>query len=194
MRWEKEPGHIGGRREFAMNCNEMNSKMADLLFDPTTSEPEYLGTLGNGEGQSPVQVHLAECAACREQLAELRATMTLLDSWEAPEPNPYFLTRLNARVAEERQAAPANWFENLRMRLVYGSRMTLRPVAAMAMTAVLLVGGGTYLDLTDWGQPKPQPAETAVVHDLQTLDNNAQLLDQLETLSDQTDQSDQSDN
>jgi hypothetical protein len=27
------------------------------------------------------------------------------------------------------------------------------------------------------------PGPTAVVHDLQTLDNNAQLLDQLETMS-----------
>ena len=32
------------------------------------------------------------------------------------------------------EAAPAGWFENLRARLLYGSRRTLRPVAAMAMT------------------------------------------------------------
>ena len=115
--------------------------------------------------------------------------MELLDRWQAPEPNPYFLTRLNARLDEERQAAPAGWFERLRVRLAYGSQLTLRPVAAMAMTAVLLIGGGTYLGMTNWKQTTAQPTDTAVVHDLQTLDNNAQLLDQLEILSEQSDDS-----
>jgi len=155
-----------------MNCNEINSKLADLLLGPS----------GVNEDSSLV-LHLDGCESCRTQLKELRATMAMLDSWEAPEPNPYFMTRLNARLEEQRQATPANWFENLRSRLMFGSRMTLRPVAAMAMTAVLLVGGGTYLGLNNWEQPVAQPQQTAVVHDLQTLDNNAQLLDQLETMS-----------
>jgi len=158
--------------------------MADLLLDPAASE-----TVENRGALSPADAHLADCAACRKQLDELRATMALMDSWEAPEPNPYFLTRLNARLEEERQARPAGWFENLWARLSYGSRLTLRPVAAMAMAAVFLVGGGTYLGITDWGGPPKTAQDAAVVHDLQTLDNNAQLLDQLETLSDQTDQS-----
>jgi hypothetical protein len=176
----------------------MNSMMADLLLDPVVldsvaNDPAVneMNALENSVAPSPAQTHLQSCADCRKQLDELRATMALLDTWEAPEPNPYFLTRLNVRLNEERQAAPAGWFENLRARFSYGSRLTLRPVAAMAMTAVMLVGGGTYLGITDWGQPKPLPPETAVVHDLQTLDNNAQLLDQLETLSDQSTQSDQ---
>ena len=53
----------------------------------------------------------------------------------------------------------------------------------MALTLVLLIGGGTYLGITDWDQPPSPPGQAAVVHDLQLLDNNAQLLDQLETLS-----------
>ncbi len=49
----------------------------------------------------------------------------------------------------------------------------------MALTVMLLVGGGTYLGVTDWMQPAQQPTQNAaVVHDLQTLDNNAQVLDQ----------------
>jgi len=53
----------------------------------------------------------------------------------------------------------------------------------MALTVVLLLGGGTYLGVTDWnGTPAPS-GPTAVVHDLQTMDNNAQVLDQLEALS-----------
>lgn len=164
-----------------MNCNDVNAMLADLLLAPNEMNAEVRGQLDG---------HVAECAECRTQLEELRATMALLDTWEAPEPNPYFLTRLNARLDEERAAAPAGWYERLRARLTYGSGMTLRPVAAMVMTVVVLLGGGAYLGLSDLGTPKVAPVQTAVVQDLQTLDSNAQLLDQLETISDQNDTSD----
>jgi hypothetical protein len=130
-----------------------------------------------------VTAHVADCDACRMELEELRATMALLDTWEVPEPNPYFLTRLNARLDDERQAAPAGWFERLRARFIYGPHLHARPMAAMAMTVVLLLGGGTYLGVTNWDQPAAPPPQAAVVHDLQVLDNNAQLLDQLESMS-----------
>ena len=161
-----------------MNCNDVNERLADLLLAPDEV---------NAEVRSQPEGHLAGCTECSGQLRELRATMALMDAWEAPEPNPYFLTRLNARLDEERAAVPASWFERLRARLVYGSRLSLRPVAAMAMTAVVLVGGGAYLGLNDWEAQKAPPAQAAVVQDLQTLDSNAQLLDQLESLSSQND-------
>jgi hypothetical protein len=160
----------------------MHSKLADVLFEMED---------GNAEGNLELRAHLEGCADCREQLRELRATMALLDTWEAPEPNPYFLTRLYARLDEERAAAPASWparvLAGLRARLVYGSRLTLRPVAAMAMTVIVLAGGGAYLGLSNMGPQQPPPQTAAVVHDLQTLDNNAQLLDQLETMSSPSD-------
>lgn len=164
-----------------MNCHDVNAKLADLLFE---EKPE---TLIAKDESNAVYAHLAECQSCSAQLAELRATMALLDAWEAPEPNPYFLTRLNARLDEEREAAPASWYEKLRARLVYGSRLGLRPVAAMALSVMVLIGGGAYLGLNSSDGPAVQPAQTqaAVVHDLQTMDNNAQLLDQLEALSNQ---------
>jgi len=171
-----------------MNCNDMNLKLADLLFEPET-ENAVAASSPKGEAE----LHLAACGECRRQLEELRATMSLMDTWEAPEPNPYFLTRLNARLEGERQAAPASWFERVKSRLMYGSHVTLRPVAAMALTVVMLVGGGTYLGFNNWDQPAAPPAQAAVVHDLQTLDNNTQLLDQLESMSDQPDAPDQSD-
>ena len=165
-----------------MNCNDVNAKLADVLLAPEELEAEV---------RSQLDAHLTGCGECREQLKELRATMTLLDTWEAPEPNPYFLTRLNARLDEEREALPAgwpvSWYEKLRARLLFGSRVTLRPVAAMAMTVALLIGGGAYLGLNNWEQPPAPPAQAAVVQDLQTLGNNAQLLDQLESLSNQND-------
>jgi len=85
-----------------------------------------------------------------------------------------------------RQAEPAGWLAGWFVRLsagfAYGSQAHVRPLAAMAMTVMLLIGGGTYLGVTNWVQPPASP-ETAVVHDLQVMDSNAQVLDQLEALS-----------
>ena len=157
-----------------LNCAGMDEKLADLLLDPESAPAK-------------VQLHLAGCAECRRELDELRATMNLLDTWKGPEPSPYFLTRFNARFDEERQAAPAGWLARLRARILFGEGMAVRPLAAMALTAVLLVAGGGYLDVTDWDQPPAAPEQAAVVHDLQTMDSNAQLLDELETISDSND-------
>jgi hypothetical protein len=152
------------------SCSGMETKLAEMLLDPERVPAKVLA-------------HVDECAGCREELAELRATMELMDGWEAPEPSPYFLTRLDARMREERATAPASWLERLRARISYGPSMHVRPLAAMALTIVLLVGGGAYLDVTNWDPSATPPPQTAVVHDLQTMDSNAQLLDQLETMS-----------
>jgi hypothetical protein len=61
--------------------------------------------------------------------------------------------------------------------------MHVRPLAAMALTVMLLLGGGAYLDIANWDQAAPPSEHAAVVHDLQTLDNNSQLLDQMEAMS-----------
>jgi hypothetical protein len=151
-------------------CTAMETKLAELLLAPETVPAK-------------VSTHVAACESCSKELEELRATIALMNTWEAPEPNPYFLTRLNARLDEERQAAPAGWLERLRARFAYGPQLHARPMAAMALTVVLLLGGGTYLGITNWDQPVAAPPQAAVVHDLQLLDNNAQLLDQLEAIS-----------
>jgi hypothetical protein len=90
---------------------------------------------------------------------------------------------LKARLREERESEPAGWLARLRVRFAYGPPSHVRPLAAMALTVVMLVGGGAYLGITDWDQQPTAPGQAAVVHDLQTMENNAQLLDQLEALS-----------
>ena len=156
------------------NCTEMDANLANLLLDPAAETATLPAT---------VQAHLAGCDRCRRELDELRATMNLLDAWKTPEPNPYFLTRLEARLREEREAAPAGWLATQRARFAFQPAAHVRPLAAMALTIVLLVGGGAYLGVTDWYKPPAIAPQTAVVHDLQTMENNAQLLDQLEALS-----------
>jgi hypothetical protein len=157
-------------------CTGMESKLADMLLDPA-------------KAPAKVQAHVAGCGDCRAELAELQATMALLDEWKTPEPNPYFLTRFNARMREERAAAPAGWLARLRARFVYGPAMHVRPMAAMALSVMLLIGGGTYLGITNLEKPVTPQGQAAVVNDLQTLDSNAQILDQMEALSNNTSQS-----
>jgi len=165
---------VANMKQVKTNCTEMDAKVADMLLDPDAVPAK-------------VQSHVAECNQSQSELEELKATIRLLDTWEAPEPNPYFLTRLGARMREEREAVPAGWLAGaiarLRANYAYGSRLHARPLAAMALTIILLVGGGAYLGVTDWMQPAQPSPQAAVVHDLQTLDNNAQVLDQMEALS-----------
>lgn len=161
--------------ERAMNmtkkCTGMDAKLADVLLAPDSVSAD-------------VKAHVAECESCRAELEELRSTIALLDTWKTPEPSPYFMTRFRARLAELRVAPQASWLERLRARFAYGHSFHVKPLAAMALTVVLLVGGGVYLDLTGWeSHPAAPQADAAVVNDLQTLDNNAQLLDQLESIS-----------
>lgn len=161
----------------ANSCHGMDEGLAELLLEPKA---------GRAGASARAREHVRECARCGGELQELRATMALLDSWDGPEPSAYFLSRLEARLREEREAAPAGWWSRLRARMMYGPGPHVRPLAAMALTMILLVGGGTYLGITNWDQPAPppQPGDAAMVHDLETLATNAQLLDQLETISD----------
>jgi hypothetical protein len=156
------------------NCDEMGLKLADLLLDPESAP-------------ATVVAHVETCDRCQGELAELRATMALMDAWEAPEPNPYFVSKLGARFREEREAAPAGWplrvFDRIRARLTYGPRPHMRPIAAMALAIMLLLGGGAYVGVTSLEPPAQPAGQAAVVHDLQLLDSNAQLLDQMESLS-----------
>src|SRR5258708_3140148 len=99
------------------NCAGMETKLAELLLEPETVP-------------ATVKAHVEACDGCRSELEELRATMTALDAWEAPKPNPYFMTRFEARFREEKQAAPAGWLERLRARFVHAPRMQARPMAA----------------------------------------------------------------
>lgn len=154
-------------------CAGMESKLADLLFD-SHSVPDS------------VRQHVESCESCRAELAALRQTMSTLDAWPAPEPNPYFMTRFEARLREEKAAPPAGWLERLKTRWMLGPQLHTRPLAAMALTVAVLVGGGAYLN-SYWEQPAPKaPQTTAVVNDLKTLDSNAQLLDQLEAMDNPT--------
>ena len=115
-----------------MKCNEICELLPDLAAGFTAPGIE-------------VNDHLRTCAECAGTLNELRKTMALLDEWQAPEPSPYFDTRLQARLREEAARQPVSWLAWLR-----------RPVFAVSM-AIALVAGTTLFIEHKGSVPLPGP-------------------------------------
>ena len=61
---------------------------------------EQLVDLVEGARAEPSAPHLATCASCRRQLADLRAMISAAADVEVPEPSPLFWDHLSARVRE----------------------------------------------------------------------------------------------
>ena len=153
-----------------MICNTMRDPLEGMLLEPEAVSAE-------------VHSHLEHCSGCAAELTSLRRTMDLLDQWEAPEPNPYFMTRFVARLHEQQAAEPGGWLARMAALFWMGRVAHTRPLAAMSLTVLLLLGGGAYLDFADLNHLAQPDKQTAVIGDLETMDSNAQLLDRLESLS-----------
>jgi hypothetical protein len=157
-----------------MICRNTKANLENLLLDPEKVPVE-------------VRKHVEDCRECSQELAALESAMLALDAWEAPEPSPFFEARMAARLRSERDAPPAGFFERLRARLLYSNNMHMRPVAAGALALLLLIGGGTWVGVMNTTQPA---SPSAAVRDLQSLDENSQVFQQLNTLDQQDDDSD----
>jgi hypothetical protein len=151
-----------------MNCKDCQSALLDLLLDP--------GAPSNAAARS----HLDSCAQCNREFKSLEATFALLDTWKAPEPSPYFDQKLAVRLREEQAREPEGWFERLKSRLLFNTGRQFRPVLAGALALILLVGGGTFANLSGLGHSSPQAS--AAVQDLQILDKNDQALQAMDQL------------
>lgn len=153
------------------DCKACQAQLPELLLDDgfLAAHPE-------------LSAHLNGCAACRTELHELRATYALLDEWTAPEPSPYFDSRLRARLREAAAAQPESLVERLRAFLLFSTGRQLRPALTGALGLVLLVGGGTFAGMYEHAARTPQPSAT--VNDLRILDTNAQAMQQMDQLLD----------
>ena len=136
-----------------MKCNnqDIHEMLPDLAAGLASATPE-------------VNDHLRACAACTETLADFRKTMALLDEWQAPEPSPYFDTRMRARLREEASKQPAGWWAWAR-----------RPALALSLAVVMVAGVSVYRteqkpNQTAGGNLSIQPG--TAVSDLQALDKN----------------------
>ena len=136
------------------------------------------------EAASPeVQEHLRDCAACTGELASFRQTMALLDEWQAPEPSPYFSSRVRALVREEASVQPSGWLAWLRRPVVAAAAMVLVAVG------VSLLEVGNFQDrntiaTNDSGIRVNVPGNA--VSDLQYLDKNADLFSEFDALDGQS--------
>jgi hypothetical protein len=135
-----------------MNCNEVRENLVVLLAE--------------GHTDPAVTAHVRECSACAQEMESFRKTMALMDEWEAPEPSPYFLTRLRAHVKDEREKVPvrAGVFAWLR-----------RPAMAVSMVAVLAAGALLYRIYPPSPEQKPPEPGTPVA-DVEALERNHDVL------------------
>jgi anti-sigma factor RsiW len=162
-----------------MHCQQIKTYLPDLLFEDAAFIATPLG--------ARVQQHLATCPACQAELDGLRSTMNLLDQWSAPEPTPYFDTRMAVRLREQIAAPPDSLWQRILARWQWSSNhslhaMALRPMVAGALSLAIVIGGATYAGVTFFEQPQPAPQTSATVRDLESMDRNAQTLQQLDTL------------
>lgn len=142
-----------------MKCTEIRELLPDLAAGFASAPPG-------------LNDHLRSCADCTGKLEEFRKTMALLDEWQAPEPSPYFDTRLHARLREEAAKPQRAWFAWLG-----------RPVVAVSLAVALVAGVSLYevqrlyhVDKPQLAQNQNQPVQPGTaVGDLQALDKNGDL-------------------
>lgn len=149
-----------------MKCEKIREQMLDLMTTQAPPEPE-------------VQEHLGGCEKCAAEFESMKQTMALLDEWQAPEPSPFFNTRLNALVREEKNKVAEKkswileWFR--------------KPVLAAAAAVALMVGAGVYAGLESANSHRPDTVmaqQDTAVHDLQTLDNDQDVINNFAALDD----------
>ena len=150
-----------------MNCKQVREHLLD-------------GAQGARPAVWPeVEEHLAACATCADEWEGLCRTMALLDEWQAPEPSPYFDSRLRSRLREERER-PRGWLEWLR-----------KPVVALALALLLAVGVSLFQSTPSGnGKKAPNAAQQqaatvqpgSAVADLQALDKDEELYANFELL------------
>lgn len=154
-----------------MTCDTLQALLPDMLLD-------------SANAASPVSAearqHLLECSSCAAEWKELQATMQLLDTWRAPEPSPYFDTRMAARLREEKNSKAPGWLERMRTRMLLDGNLSLRPALAAAFALLLILGAASYEGFVSENRtPHPRQTISATVNDLELLDRNAQTLQQL---------------
>jgi predicted anti-sigma-YlaC factor YlaD len=160
-----------------MKCEEIREQMFDLMTAETPLAAE-------------VQTHLDGCPACSAELASMKQTMALLDEWQAPEPTPFFDTRMQALLREEKtkEATKRSWVLD----------WFRKPVMAAAAAVALIVGAGVYAGLKNPQVWHPGSNGTIIeasdpaVKDLQTLDKDQDVINNFAALDDDPSNDDQS--
>ena len=118
------------------------------------------GTLS--EVESPrVEAHLMSCVACRQQLAELRATLASVAEVDVPEPSPLFWDHFSRRVHEAvaAQGGRRSWLP------------WFLPAAAMVCLMLVVFAPGV------WRSMRPAAGDVAVMVPLPARETLADVTD-----------------
>jgi hypothetical protein len=152
-----------------MNCKTFQSELPELILNPAAAS------------NAAARAHMITCAPCENEYTSLVATMSMMDSWEAPEPSPYFDQKLAVLLREEQVAPRLGFFARMRDHLLFNTGRQFRPAVAGALALVLMLGGGGYASFQNLNHPEA-PQVSATVQDLQILDNNQQAIQQMDQL------------
>ncbi len=155
-----------------MNCEKLRPELMEAVL----SGPAKMST--------GLREHLHGCTACADELASFQQTMALLDEWQAPEPSPYFSSRLRARARAEATKSAFPWLGWVR-----------RPMVATAAAALIALGAG-LLETGHFNLGRVTMAgndgvvrtstTTTAVTDLQYLDGHADLFSEFDALDGQS--------
>lgn len=157
------------------NCEEVREQLLNLA-NPAAELPAAAGE------------HLRACSACQAELEKLRQTWSLLDEWRAPEPSPYFDSRLQARMREEQARVRDNEVAPQATGILAWLGVRWQPALAGILTLVLVVAvaifriAGTQQNVAIG--PEPTPQASPAVYDLQNLDKNADVYNNFDMLYD----------
>jgi hypothetical protein len=104
-------------------------------------QPDELIDLAEGTRLDASAPHLQACAACRGQLADLRAMMSRASQADVPEPSPLFWDHLSARVRESvtAEGVPRGaWFGWLQSGAL--TPLSIGGIAVVVLAVALSVG------------------------------------------------------
>ena len=151
--------------------NECEQIREELLLNPSAELPLALAE------------HARGCAECKGAMESLQETWRLLDTWQAPEPSPYFDSKLQARLREEKANPQRSGF-------LAWLQLRWQPALAGTLALALGVAVGVYR-LTPG--PSPSRGDTVVasspaVSDLDKLDRNADVYNNFDLLYGDDDQ------
>jgi len=140
---------------------------------------EHLLDMAQENRVAGLDEHLGSCATCAREMESMRQTMALLDEWQAPEPSPYFDSRLRARLREV-AAEPRGWLDWVR-----------GPAIAFALAVLMVVSITLFRNAPDHEvatNPKPNVPNVVqtgtAVSDLQELDHDGDMYANFDLLDD----------
>lgn len=160
-----------------MKCTQVREELIEAAAAP-------------GMATAEAQLHLAGCSACASEWKAMRETMALLDEWQAPEPSPYFGTRLRAMMREEAQQ-PAGFAA--RLRSVFGPAFLAGRKAALATAMAVLLFSGVVMFRSGGNSSGVHPLHDnevvtttpgTPVADMEALDKNFDMYSNFDLLDD----------